>query len=252
MSEVNDKAACEAALTEAFAAFLPLMQECDVTTKRALELFAAAQARAMSMDGKTMLEIGRVTGFSYKKVQELVANGPKPDKTDKVARVHAAWLSDHTLPPELPHNPKEPISTYTLCERYGRDLTTPELVRALVERKLATMKGDVLVRSQKHYVACGLVNKLGIAGRSIRDLASTAAYNLRDDVPYLLPQMRVYTSRTPAGHISELRKDLRACADRCHEDVRAVLKKYEEPTLAAGDQIGIGLYVFEHSQTDGE
>lgn len=250
MTKDNDKAACEAALNQVFAELLPMMERCGVTSKRATELLAAAQVRAMDADNRPMVEIGRVTGYSFKKVQDLRCNGPKPDTTDKVARVHAAWISDHTLPPELPHDPKAELSTYVLCERYGRDLTTPELVRALVDRQLARMDGNVLIRNQKHYVARELAHKVGIAGRATRDLLATAVHNMEHDAAYALPQMRIYSSRTGRHNLDALRDDLRRCAEHCHEEVRAALQKYEEPALPAGDEIGIGLYLFDHTQGD--
>ena len=105
-----------------------------------------------------------------------------------------------------------------------------------------------LIRTTPPVIPAKNLQRLPIIGRSLRDLGRTVSKNLAAiDSTELLPEVRAFTPFLRPETVDEAKIELRLLTQEFHEKARELIRNLEDPDKIAGDEIGLGLYVF-HNQ----
>jgi hypothetical protein len=217
-----------------------------------------------------MSRVAVMTGLSRKEVRKVrnaisAGNASTPGQTRRPELVLSLW---HTEPDYLDrrHRPKRirfDGAGATFCKlvtRVGGDIPPRAMLIELLRAGSVVEEGEKLRAVSRSYIPEPHdPQAIVVAGRAIRDLASTIHHNLNcEDPEGRLLERHVYSERLPNMYRARFRKLARERGQLLLQDLSTWLAERESSpgereNLDQGEstpRIGLGVYFFDHNIAD--
>jgi len=228
------------------------------------ELVVDVAEREFAIEGRRQTDsrVSLVTGINRKEVRRIRAReeaSPRPPSfgRNQAAALMSRWRADSRAtdrngrPKAIPYKAARGPSFVKLVEQVTMDLPARAILDEIVRTGAAELRdGWVVPKADAYVPKLGRNEKLAMLAEDPADLVETMLRNIFEEVSEPLLQRRVSYDNIGAEAVPQLRRELRAAAERFLRDADRVLAKADRdrnPKAPGGERhvAGLGIYYFE-------